>query len=39
MEIGWDDILQDDSTRGIFKMELEAIEEAADDEFEDGGEV
>ncbi|EXC17569.1 hypothetical protein L484_012360 [Morus notabilis] len=39
VEIGWDDILQDDSTRGIFKMELELIEEATDDEFEDGGEL
>lgn len=39
MEIGWDDILQEDSTKGIFKMELEDIEEDADYEFEDGSEV
>lgn len=39
VEIGWDDILQEDSTKGIFKMELEDIEEDADYEFEDGSEV
>ena len=39
VEIGWDDILQDDSTKGIFNMELEDIDEATDDELMDGSEV
>lgn len=39
VEIGWDDILQDDSTKGIFNMELEDIDEATDDELMDGREV
>lgn len=39
VEIGWDDILQEDSTKGIFKMELEDIEEDADYEFEGGSEL
>lgn len=30
MEIGWDDILQEDSGKGIFDMELEDVEENAD---------
>lgn len=28
MEIGWDDILQDDLPKGIFEMELEDVEGA-----------
>eukprot|EP00268_Persea_americana_P021180 TRINITY_DN21167_c0_g1_i1.p1 TRINITY_DN21167_c0_g1~~TRINITY_DN21167_c0_g1_i1.p1 ORF type:complete len:634 (+),score=155.37 TRINITY_DN21167_c0_g1_i1:189-2090(+) len=30
VEIGWDDILQEDSGKGIFDMELEDVEENAD---------
>ncbi|KAH7519801.1 hypothetical protein FEM48_Zijuj08G0075700 [Ziziphus jujuba var. spinosa] len=33
LEIGWDDILHDDSSKGIFKMELEDIDETTDDEL------
>ena len=39
MEIGWDDILQDESAKGIFNMELEDVDEAIDDELMDDGEV
>lgn len=39
MEIGWDDILQDDSSKGIFQMELENVDEIADYDEEDGTEV
>ncbi|XP_062095602.1 uncharacterized protein LOC133801411 [Humulus lupulus] len=39
VEIGWDDILHDDSTKGIFNMELEDIDEATDDELMDGSEL
>lgn len=41
MEIGWDDILHDDFSKGIFEMELEDVEEdeARDDAEQDGGEV
>lgn len=38
MEIGWDDILQEDSGKGIFDMELEDVNDAADDN-QDGDEV
>ncbi|KAM6550668.1 hypothetical protein CsatB_000476 [Cannabis sativa] len=39
VEIGWDDILHDDSTKGIFNMELEDIDEASDDELMDSSEL
>lgn len=39
MEIGWDDILHDDFSKGIFEMELEDVEEAADDAEQVGDEV
>jgi RNA polymerase I-specific transcription initiation factor RRN3 len=39
VEIGWDDILQDDSSKGIFQMELENVDEIADFNEEDGIEV
>ena len=39
MEIGWDDILQDDSSKGIFQMELESVDEIADYDEEDGTKV
>ncbi|KAL5820962.1 hypothetical protein ACOSQ3_022844 [Xanthoceras sorbifolium] len=39
VEIGWEDILHDDSCKGIFEMELEDVEEAADEAEEDGGEL
>lgn len=39
MEIGWDDILLDDSSKGIFHMELEDVEETADYVGKDGSEV
>ncbi|KAF4358779.1 hypothetical protein F8388_022546 [Cannabis sativa] len=39
VEIGWDDILHDDSTKGIFNMELEDIDEASDDELMDSSEM
>ncbi|KAK3013658.1 hypothetical protein RJ639_008529 [Escallonia herrerae] len=32
VEIGWDDILQDDSSKGIFEMELDDEEGSADDD-------
>ncbi|XP_021907753.1 RNA polymerase I-specific transcription initiation factor RRN3 [Carica papaya] len=37
VEIGWDDILQEDSGKGIFDMELEDVNDAADDN-QDGDE-
>lgn len=39
MEIEWEDILQDDSGKGIFEMELEDLEETLDDADQDGDEV
>ncbi|KAJ4714018.1 RNA polymerase I-specific transcription initiation factor RRN3-like [Melia azedarach] len=41
VEIGWDDILHDDFSKGIFEMELEDVEEdeARDDAEQDGGEL
>lgn len=39
MEIGWEDILHDDSSKGIFEMELEDIEEDVDEGDQDHGEV
>lgn len=36
--IGWDDILRDDSCKGIFAIELEDADEVDDDE-NDYGEV
>lgn len=39
MEIGWDDILQEDSSKGIFQMELENMDEMTDYDDEDGIEV
>ncbi|KAH9662239.1 RNA polymerase I specific transcription initiation factor RRN3 protein [Citrus sinensis] len=39
MEIGWDDILHDDFSKGIFEMELEDVEEAADDAEQVGDEL
>ncbi|XP_043710994.1 RNA polymerase I-specific transcription initiation factor RRN3-like isoform X2 [Telopea speciosissima] len=38
VEIGWDDIIQEDSSKGIFHMELEDLEEAADYAAKDGSE-
>lgn len=39
MEIGWDDILQDDFSKGIFEMELEDDDDTTDDINEDSSEV
>ncbi|KAB8681459.1 hypothetical protein FH972_026338 [Carpinus fangiana] len=39
VEIGWDDILQDDSSKGIFQMELENVDEIAYYNEEDGTEL
>ncbi|XP_038896673.1 RNA polymerase I-specific transcription initiation factor RRN3-like [Benincasa hispida] len=39
VEIGWDDILQDDFSKGIFEMELEDDDETADDSNEDSSEL
>lgn len=39
MEIGWDDILQDDFSKGIFEIELEDENESTDDIDEDNNEV
>ena len=39
MEIGWDDILQDDFSKGIFEIELEDDDEITDDINEDFIEV
>ncbi|KAF3440903.1 hypothetical protein FNV43_RR19189 [Rhamnella rubrinervis] len=37
LEIGWDDIVHDDSSKGIFDMELEEIDKCRDDVLNDGG--
>jgi hypothetical protein len=39
VEIGWDDNLQDDSSKGMCQMELENVDEIADYDEEDGTEV
>ncbi|KAA8547617.1 hypothetical protein F0562_004046 [Nyssa sinensis] len=39
VEIGWDEILQDDSSKGIFEMELEDVEGTADDAENDNDEL
>uniref|UniRef100_A0A5B6ZC63 Putative RNA polymerase I-specific transcription initiation factor rrn3 n=1 Tax=Davidia involucrata TaxID=16924 RepID=A0A5B6ZC63_DAVIN len=39
VEIGWDEILQDDSSKGIFEMELEDMEGTADDAEKDSDEL
>ncbi|KAL3525146.1 hypothetical protein ACH5RR_013518 [Cinchona calisaya] len=39
VEIAWDDILQDDFSKGIFQMELEDLEGPADDLHDDGDEL
>ncbi|KAF5469558.1 hypothetical protein F2P56_013622 [Juglans regia] len=39
VEIGWDDILRDDSSKGIFQMELENADEIADYDEEDDYEL
>ncbi|KAB1224016.1 RNA polymerase I-specific transcription initiation factor RRN3 [Morella rubra] len=39
VEIGWDDILQEDSSKGIFQMELENMDEMTDYDDEDGIEL
>lgn len=39
VEIEWEDILQDDSGKGIFEMELEDLEETLDDADQDGDEL
>lgn len=39
MEIEWEDILQDDSGKGIFEMELEDVEETLDDADQEGEQV
>ncbi|XP_058180575.1 uncharacterized protein LOC131299052 [Rhododendron vialii] len=36
VEIEWEDILQDDSGKGIFEMELEGVEETLDDADQEG---
>ncbi|KAG5534463.1 hypothetical protein RHGRI_022558 [Rhododendron griersonianum] len=36
VEIEWEDILQDDSGKGIFEMELEDVEETLDDDDQEG---
>ncbi|KAM2063476.1 hypothetical protein ACFX16_027010 [Malus domestica] len=38
VEIGWDDI-EDDSSKGIFEMELEAVHESTDDDLNDDSEI
>ncbi|XP_043713609.1 RNA polymerase I-specific transcription initiation factor RRN3-like isoform X2 [Telopea speciosissima] len=38
VELGWDEIIQEDSSKGIFHMELEDLEEAADYIVKDGSE-
>ncbi|GMP32242.1 hypothetical protein CsSME_00006087 [Camellia sinensis var. sinensis] len=35
VEIEWEDILQDDSSKGIFQMELEDVEETVDDDCDE----
>ncbi|XP_034683124.1 RNA polymerase I-specific transcription initiation factor rrn3 [Vitis riparia] len=39
VEIAWEEVLQDDCSKGIFEMELEDMEEPADDVENDGGEL
>ncbi|XP_022973839.1 RNA polymerase I-specific transcription initiation factor RRN3-like [Cucurbita maxima] len=39
VEIGWDDILQDDFSKGIFEIELEDDNESTDDIDEDSSEL
>lgn len=39
LEIGWEDILQEDSSKGIFEMELEDLEEDEEDWNDEGGEL
>lgn len=39
VEIAWDDILQDDFSKGIFDMELEDLEGFSDHVQQDGNEV
>jgi RNA polymerase I-specific transcription initiation factor RRN3 len=39
VEIEWEDILQDDSGKGIFEMELEDLEETLDDADQDSDEL
>ena len=39
VEIEWEDILQDDFSKGIFEMELEDVEETLDDDEQEGDEV
>ncbi|KAB2618249.1 RNA polymerase I-specific transcription initiation factor RRN3 [Pyrus ussuriensis x Pyrus communis] len=38
LDIGWDDI-EDDSSKGIFEMELEAVDKSTDDDLNDGSEI
>lgn len=39
VEIGWEDIVQDDSSKGIFEMELEDLEEDEEDLNDEGNEL
>lgn len=39
VEIEWDDILQEDSNKGIFDMELENVEDFTDDDDNNDDEV
>ena len=39
MEIGWDAILQDDFSKGIFEMELEDVDDFVESAEPDIGEV
>ncbi|PSS36602.1 RNA polymerase I-specific transcription initiation factor like [Actinidia chinensis var. chinensis] len=39
VEIEWEDILQDDFSKGIFEMELEDVEETLDDDEQEGDEL
>lgn len=39
MEIGWDAILQDDFSKGIFEMELEDVDDIEESAEPDVGEV
>lgn len=38
VEIGWEDI-KNDSSKGIFEMELEDVDESRDDDLNDDSEV
>lgn len=38
MSIGWDDILRDDSSKGIFTIELEDVDDIASDDDDDNEE-